>query len=82
MKYWKTKTGEKLLIKDMETSHIENCIKMLERKLSSGDVYVAVGGGWEADEYWGDEIDISEDIKDCIKTFKKELKRRSAKVVS
>lgn len=29
--YWETKDGRHLKIKKMETNHIENCIKMLER---------------------------------------------------
>jgi hypothetical protein len=28
---WRTRDGRELLISEMETSHIENCIKMIER---------------------------------------------------
>lgn len=31
-KFWITREGEVLFIDDMKTSHIENCIRMLERK--------------------------------------------------
>ena len=34
---WTTKDGKRLKLRDMETSHIENCIKMLERSLSDWD---------------------------------------------
>lgn len=30
---WKTKDGDVLFIKDMETSHIKNCIKMLKQNM-------------------------------------------------
>jgi len=30
--YWKTKEGEILKISDMEITHIQNCIRMIERK--------------------------------------------------
>lgn len=31
--YWETKDGKRLNIKDMETSHIKNCIAMLKREM-------------------------------------------------
>lgn len=31
MKYWITKDKRKLLVTEMETEHIKNCIKMLKR---------------------------------------------------
>ena len=34
-KRWKTRDGRILNINDMETSHIKNCMKMLERKNKS-----------------------------------------------
>ena len=37
---WKTKDGRELDIKNMETSHIKNCIRMVERNLER-----AVGQG-------------------------------------
>ena len=33
-KIWVTKDGKKLKIKDMETSHIQNCIKFVNRKIN------------------------------------------------
>lgn len=31
--YWTTKDGRKLNIKDMDTNHIFNCIRMLDRQM-------------------------------------------------
>ena len=33
-KIWVTKDGKKLKIKDMETSHIQNCIKFVNKKIN------------------------------------------------
>ena len=33
-KVWTMRTGEKILIKDMETSHIRNTMRMIERKIT------------------------------------------------
>lgn len=33
---WETETGEEFDICKMETSHIENCINMLDRKIKKG----------------------------------------------
>lgn len=39
-KFWTTREGEVLFIDDMKTSHIENCIRMLERKSrTNSDTY-------------------------------------------
>ena len=43
-KLWVTKDGKELKIKDMETSHIQNCIKHVNKKIN--------GRQWEyAEEY-------------------------------
>lgn len=31
--YWTTRDGRKLVIEDMETSHILNCIRMMDRQM-------------------------------------------------
>jgi len=35
METWTTKDGKRILFKDMETSHIKNCIAMLNREMPS-----------------------------------------------
>lgn len=75
MKYWKTKTGEKIAIKDMETSHIENCIRMLKRLPDQGI---------EADAAEGFGFNLSASVMRAreekamkqIQAFQRELKRR------
>ena len=66
MKTWITKDGTELNIKDMETSHIKNCIKYLE----SQEIPVV--------HYMGDchVGDIIEDTDAYIVAFEKELKIR------
>ena len=35
-KVWETKDGEEIEISKMETSHSENCLKMLDKKIKEG----------------------------------------------
>lgn len=77
---WETIKGDVLLIKDMETSHIKNCIRMLKEKtipyneevvesIASSGVYGYAYALMEAEEI----IDRS---KKYIEVFNEELKRR------
>ena len=79
MKTWTTADGTVLKIKNMETSHIINCIRMLERKLKEGNgrVVEIIGDvGWHSDEALADEIDITDSVKEKIKYLNKELSNR------
>lgn len=83
MKTWTTKDGQELKVREMETSHIQNCIKFMQRKLDSGDTTILIGEAprsWEeSDEGWWDEKDITNEIKGWIKRFTKELNIREGK---
>lgn len=73
---WCTKNGEKILIKDMTTQHIKNCIKAIqEDRIQVGETiqlgYTQDGDG---DGMIYDFIDYS---KDYIQVFNEELKRRN-----
>jgi hypothetical protein len=81
MKYWITQTGEKLKVREMETSHIENCIKMLKRLLDTRPPeQVYMGESDYAEEAVEQENRINEDraeaIESTIDSFKRELKMR------
>ena len=39
---WTTKTGEEIPISQMTTSHIENCIKLMERSGNTQSLYCAL----------------------------------------
>ena len=52
--YWTTKKGEELEISNMETSHIENCIKLLERNAENG-VNVIIRNSPDGDDDYGIE---------------------------
>ena len=69
---WTTKEGRTLELKDMETSHIENCIKYCKRKNKEG---VLIGGTTPYGDVWADyEYDIFDE--DVFEEFREELKRR------
>lgn len=76
LKYWITKNEEKILIKDMTTQHIKNCIKAIEENRISVGQTINLGytGDGDGDGIIYDFIDYGEQY---IKAFKNELERRS-----
>lgn len=83
--YWTTKDGTKLNIKDMETSHIRNCIKMLNKlesfKAISCYEASAFSNGEIASEILEQEgnrllEEGDDDIQDQIYVFEAELRQR------
>ena len=54
MKYHRTKNGQKILLTDLETDHLQNIIKWIERK-AKGGLTVRMGGGRCAEDMWYDE---------------------------
>jgi len=79
---WKTKNGQILKPSEMETSHILNCINMLNKFLSTKPERMEYGGESEhaldavEQENRHNEI-IKEEVMSCVKSFKRELKIRS-----
>lgn len=78
MKFHKTKDGKKIKLCDLETSHLENIIRWIERKAKEG-LTVSIGGGstaedmwYEEDTYYGKEVKRKLNFSD----YKNELKRR------
>ena len=39
--YWKTKSGERILINNMEDIHVKNCIGVLTRQLGCSNIYTS-----------------------------------------
>lgn len=54
MKYHRTKDGKKILLTDLETDHLQNIIKWIERKAKEGFT-VRMGGGTGGEDIWYDE---------------------------
>lgn len=54
MKFHKTKDCKKIKLADLETSHLENIIKWIERKAKEG-LTVGMGGGSCVEDMWYDE---------------------------
>lgn len=78
MKFHKTKDGKKIKLTDLETSHLENIIKWIERKAKEG-LTVRMGGGSCAEDMWYDEETYyGEEAKRQLNflDYKAELERR------
>lgn len=72
---WTMKDGKEILIKDMTTNHICNCIKAIkEGRIQVGQtIFIGYTGDGDGDGQIYDFIDYSEDY---IKMFQEELKKR------
>ena len=55
MKKHITKDGKKILLSDLELSHLENIIKWIEKKSIEGLTIRYGGGGCCAEDMWYDE---------------------------
>lgn len=74
---WKIRGGKEIEIAEMETDHIENCIKMLNEQISEAEtaldyvdeIKVGSFAFFEAENF----IKVAEKY---LKAFKKELKKR------
>lgn len=78
MKFHTTKDGRKIKLSDLETSHLENIIKWIERKSKEG-LTVMYGGGSTAEDMWYDEKTYyGEEAKRKLNflDYKSELERR------
>ena len=71
MKTWETKDGEILEIKNMSTSHIMHCVKMLEKSNSTRIVDEVFEQG-----AWVDDIGHSDNTEKYIDAFEAELEKR------
>ncbi len=67
--YWRTKEGELIQVIDMETSHIENCIRAIE----NGKINFEIGGTFLGDIWYEDGQEESEK---WLEIFRNELKFR------
>ena len=83
-KKWKTKDGKEIAVEDMETSHIENALALLEREGFIGEetlnFYLSTSGpsGDIAQYYFEQEQDqvFRSPISSFIDLFEKELMKR------
>jgi hypothetical protein len=68
---WKTKEGEEILIEQMSTEHIINCVKMIERNIDNDNKN-------SKPSYYMKELHYELDYDQCQQwvEFQKELKRR------
>lgn len=79
--FWTTRDGKRLNVMDMETSHIKNCIRMLERTIDSypGE-QVYMGDSYNAEQAVESENRLNEDklerLQYSVRRLEAELMRR------
>ena len=81
MKFHKTKDGKKIKLADLETSHLENIIKWIERKSKEG-LTVRMGGGLCAEDMWYDEETYYGEEAKNIYFFDEDFKRYESLLIS
>ena len=86
---WKTRDGTKMKIREMSTSHIQNCVKILARTQEARILAIGSSGNalhgeaaMDAFESMYDDLlengfDESDPIQEYIETFERELLRRA-----
>lgn len=76
---WTTREGDTMLIADMETTHIENCIRMLERTMPDHEHDIVETADFPESMWWMDSsftIPGRKTYKKKIQEFTNELKKR------
>ena len=81
---WKTKEGKELIISEMETSHIKNCIILLEKDIFRCDEIINACEDFDDDSYscyfeLSEAIESKKHFKKYIEVFTKELNKRGEK---
>ena len=78
MKYHKTKDGKKIKLADLETNHLENIIKWIEKKAEEGFTISSGGGSTSEDMWYDEETYYGKEAKKQLNysDYKDELKRR------
>lgn len=83
-KFWQTKSGDKIAIKDLEDSHLSNILNMIHNYAHNG-MKISQGGGdtFEPESLWYEEYIIyGQDVYDRFDVYQDlvmEQKRRRSK---
>lgn len=81
-KYHTDESGKRTLITKLETSHLENIIKYIDRKAASGLIkyYCGCESGDAMDVWYDEEIIYGDDVRYEMdyEAYVSELKRRSS----
>ena len=78
MKFHKTKDGKKIKLADLELSHLENIINLIERKSIEGYTSRSGGGSCAEDMWYDEEMVYGKEAKEALNfyDYQAELERR------
>ena len=78
MKYHTDRDGNKKLIKDLETSHLENIIRFIDRQAESGFTIRYGGGMTDEDIYYDEDHFEGDEVRELMNytDYTNELKNR------